>query len=100
MSQHHTYQKIVSVFAVNEILESLYDIVNNICTVSVLTSPQNLNFTAASSLHTEISHRECFLAAVEDFSPQPSSNPVDFSDSVRDEREEEEPLDFGVRPYV
>ncbi len=45
-------------------------------------------------------HEECLLSAVEDFSPQPSPNPADFSDSGRDEREEEEPRGFGVRPYM
>ncbi len=48
----------------------------------------------------ENSHEESLLSAVEDFSPQPSAYPADFSDSDRDEREEEEPRGFGVRPYV
>ncbi len=48
----------------------------------------------------ENSHEESFLSAVEDFSPQPSPNPTDFSDSDRDERGEEEPVVFGVRPYM
>ncbi len=37
---------------------------------------------------------------MEDFSSQPSPNPADFSDSDRDEGEEEELLSFGVRPYM
>ncbi len=37
---------------------------------------------------------------MEDFSPQPLPNPANFSDSDRDERVEEEPLRFGVRPYM
>ncbi len=37
---------------------------------------------------------------MEDFLPQPSPNPDDFSDSHRDEREEEEPLGFGVRSHM
>ncbi len=41
---------------------------------------------------------ESLLSAVEDFSPKPSLNPANFSDSNRDEREEKEPLGFGVRP--
>ncbi len=36
----------------------------------------------------EYSHEESLLSAVEEFSPQPSPNPVDFSDLDRDEREE------------
>ncbi len=56
--------------------------------------PQNLNLAAASSVNMEDSHKS-LLSAVKDFSPQPSPNPADFSDSERDEREEEEPLGFG-----
>ncbi len=40
------------------------------------------------------------LSAVEEFSPQTSLNPADFSDSDRDEREEEEPLGFGLQLAV
>ncbi len=46
------------------------------------------------------SHGESLLSAMEDFSPPPSSTSAGFSDSDTDEREEEEPLGFGVRPYV
>ncbi len=45
------------------------------------------------------SHEESLLFALEDFSPQPSPNPADFSDS-RDEKAEEEPLGFEVRPFM
>ncbi len=37
---------------------------------------------------------------MEEFSPQTSLNPADFSDSDRDEREEEEPLGFGLQLAV
>ncbi len=48
----------------------------------------------------ENNHEESLLSAVEDFSQQPSPNPDNFSESDRDEREEEEPLGFGLRPYI
>ncbi len=48
----------------------------------------------------ENSQEESLLSAVENFSPQPSPNPVDFSDSNRDEREEEEPRGFEEKLYM
>ncbi len=38
---------------------------------------------AVSSVNLENSHKESLLSAVEDFSPQPSPNPADFSDSKK-----------------
>ncbi len=65
-----------------------------------VTAPQNLNLKTGQHVNVENNHEECLLSALEDFSPQLSPNPADFSDSDRDEREEEEPLGFGVRPYM
>ncbi len=65
-----------------------------------VTTSQNLNLTAASSVNMENSLEESLLPAVEDFSPPPSPNPAGCSDSDRDEREEEEPRGFGVRPLM
>ncbi len=48
----------------------------------------------------ENSHKESLLSAVENFLPQTLPNPSDFSESDRDGMEEEELLDFGVRPYM
>ncbi len=59
-----------------------------------VSHPQNLNLSAASSVNMEKSHEESLLSAVEDFSPQPSPTPADFSDSDKDGREQEEPLGF------
>ncbi len=68
--------------------------------LNVCYAPANLNLTAASSINMENSQEQSLLSALEGFSPQLSPNPADFSESDRDEREEEEPLGFGVRPYV
>ncbi len=48
----------------------------------------------------ENSHKESLLSAVEDFTPPPSPTPADFSDSDRDEGDEEELLSSGARPYM
>ncbi len=47
--------------------------------------------------NAQLSPEENLLSAVEDFWPQPSPNPSDYSDSDREERNEEEPLGFGMR---
>ncbi len=56
-----------------------------------------VNLTPASSVNN---HEESLLSAAKDFLPQSSPNPADCSNSDWDEKEEEEPLDFGVRPYM
>ncbi len=48
----------------------------------------------------ENSHEQSLFSAAENLSPQLSPNPTDFSKADKDEREEEEPLGFGVRPYM
>ncbi len=48
----------------------------------------------------ENSHEKSLLSAVEDFLSPPSPTAVNFSDSDKDEREEKEPLGFGMRPYM
>ncbi len=65
-----------------------------------VTPPQNFKLTAASSVNMKYSHEESLHSAVEEFSPQPSQSPTDFRDSDKDEKEEEEPQSFGVKPYM
>ncbi len=48
----------------------------------------------------ENSLEQKLISAVEDFSPPVSPTPDNFSDSDRYEKEEEEPLGFGVRLYM
>ncbi len=68
--------------------------------LNVHCAPAFFKLTAASSVNMEYSHEESPHSAVGDFSPQPSQSPADFSDLDGDEREEEEPRGFGVKPYM